>query len=73
LREIKDGILNLITGKDLAPEQMDFFSFEKEELSFKDSKLKELNNFVLFEELDSLSSTARTWFYFFFMVCCCFG
>ena len=55
LKLIKEGVLNLITGKILSPAQRNFISLDGK-TQFK--KIKELNSFLLFCEEEHLSSTA---------------
>ena len=59
LREIKDGILNLITGNGLSEEQSKFICHEKREIDNEALKLQEVNNFILFKDFGCVSSTAR--------------
>jgi len=59
LREIKEGILNLITGNQLTQSQKSFINLEGKVNYELNEKFKNLNTFILYEEIDCLSSTAR--------------
>jgi hypothetical protein len=65
LKEIKEGILNLITGNDLSQSQKSFINIEEKSIFQMDEKFKKLNTFILFEDYENLSSTARNSYFLF--------
>lgn len=58
LREIKDGIVNLITGGELSSSQKSFINSAKNQTQKPDDRFKTLNTFILYQDVDMLSSTA---------------
>ena len=63
LKEIKEGILNVITGRELSTTQKMFISLEKDIKKEVNKDFKELNTFILYEESEELSTTARKRFF----------